>query len=141
MKILIDTIPHTEQRYPTVGDWYFEELQLSSNPEDKPEQVLRIRVSEMSDWRHEACVAIHELAEVLMCKQAGITTEQVDFYDKNYEKLRAEGLLPDPNSEPGDEPEAPYFRQHVVASAIERLLAGEMEVDWNKYADEVEAFP
>jgi len=126
MKITIETIPHTEQRYPTVGDWYYEK-----------DGSLTIRVSEMSDWRHEACVAVHELVEALMCKDAGITQDDVDKFDKNFEANRP----PDSVEEPGDSMKAPYRLQHGIASGIERILGAELGVDWNKYADEVEAFP
>lgn len=126
MKIIIETIPHEQQAYPTVGDWRYD-----------PDGTLRIKVSEMSDWRHEACVAVHELVEVLMCKQAGVTVEMVDKFDKDFEAHRH----PDSVEEPGDSMDAPYRLQHGIASGIERVLGAELGVDWNKYADEVEAFP
>lgn len=91
----------------------------------------------MADWRHEACVAVHELVEVLMCMEAGITQEDVDKFDKDFEAHRH----PDSVEEPGDSLDAPYRKQHGVASGIERILGAELGVDWNKYADEVEAFP
>lgn len=130
MKIIIETIDHKDQRYSTVGDWVFE----SQTPGN---QVLRIKVSKMSDWRHEACVIVHELAEVIMCMQAGITQEMVDKFDKDFEAHRH----PDNVDEPGDSADAPYRRQHGIASGIERILGAELGVDWNAYADEVEAFP
>ena len=45
MKITIDTIPHNQQRYPTVGDWAFD-----SNGN------LIIAVSDLGDWRYNALV-------------------------------------------------------------------------------------
>lgn len=75
MKITIETIPYDQQRYPTVGDWTFDK-----------EGNLLIRVSGMGDWRKEALVAVHELVEVLICKQRGITQEQVDKFDMDFEK-------------------------------------------------------
>lgn len=145
MKIIIETIPHSEQRYPTVGDWYYtEEPKFIENNDGtgtrEPtgiEQVLHIKVSKMENWRYEALVAIHELAEVLMCKFAGVTQEQVDMYDMEFEKNRKPGDV----SEPGDYVAAPYFKQHGVASGIERIIGAELGVDWNNYADAVEALP
>lgn len=127
MKIVIETIPHDQQRYPTVGDWFYE-----------PDGTLHIKVSELVDWRKEACVAIHELAEVLMCKWAGVSQEAVDEFDKKYE---AERPADDVSSEPGDDPKAPYARQHCVATGIERILAAELELSWGQYADMIESLP
>jgi len=126
MNVKIEIIPHEKQRYPTVGDWVFDD---AGN--------LTIYVSKMSDWRREILVAVHELCETAMCKQDGVTQEEVDAFDKAYEANRPEG----DDSEPGDDPKAPYRRQHFVATNIERTLARELGVDWEDYADEVEAFP
>jgi hypothetical protein len=38
---------------------------------------------------------------------------------------------------PGDDPRAPYHKQHVFAENIERLLAAELGVDWSAYDKEV----
>lgn len=127
MKIVIETIPHEHQRYPTVGDWVYDD-----------DGNLAIRVSQMKDWRHEMLVAVHELVEVLTCKKDGISQESVDAFDIEYEKNRAKD---DVESEPGDDPKAPYVDQHCLATGIERILAQQWGVKWNEYADEIEAFP
>lgn len=127
MKILIETIAHDQQRYPTVGDWFYGE-----------DGTLTIRVSQMSDWRREMLVAVHELVEVLTCKNDGVTQQQVDAFDIEYEKNRP---ADDVESEPGDDPKAPYVNQHCLATGIERILAQQWGVKWNEYADEIEAFP
>lgn len=126
MKVVIETIPHESQRYPTVGDWYYEE-----------DGTLRIKVSELSDWRYVTLVALHELCEERMCKQDGVTQAQVDAFDKQFEANRPEGNL----DEPGDDTEAPYRKQHGIATGIERIMAAELGVDWNKYAAELESLP
>jgi hypothetical protein len=41
------------------------------------------------------------------------------------------------DTEPGDDPRAPYHKQHVFAENIERLLAAELGVDWSAYDKEV----
>lgn len=140
MKIIIETIPHSSQRYPTVGDWWFQEepVYIETTPPGNREMVgkqleLHIRVSDMGDWKKEALIAIHELAEVCMCKSSGISQEDVDDFDMDYEEHRQEEDV----TEPGDLPDAPYHRQHVVATAIERIVAGEMNVDWNQYNDTI----
>jgi hypothetical protein len=57
MQYEIKTIPHKDQRYVgTCGDWY------------KSHGVNRIRVSDLGDWRMEACIAIHEMIEQVLCE-------------------------------------------------------------------------
>jgi len=117
MKVVIETIPHDQQRYPTVGDWTWEG------------DTLKIFISEMGDWRYEMLVAFHELAECLICKQRGITQGSVDTFDIAYEVKRQDG----DDSEPGDDPSAPYYQEHQFATCVERLLALQLGVDWKTY--------
>jgi len=126
MKVTIEIIPHDQQRYPTVGDWTFDGA-----------DNLTIKVSVLSDWRREMLIAVHELVEVLLCRYDGVTQEQVDKFDMDYERLRKEG----DESEPGDDPKAPYKRQHCVATGIERILAAELGVNWKEYEDELCSLP
>jgi hypothetical protein len=125
----IKVIPHAEQRYETCGDYYFEP--------DAP-GILNIRVSELGDWRMNMLVAIHELVEVSQCVQSGVKIEDIDAFDKLFERERIEGKHT-PQDEPGDDRSAPYYVQHQIATGVERILAGVMGVDWNKYANAVEA--
>lgn len=122
MKITIYTIAHQQQRYDTVGDWIFRAMER--------EHELTIYVSKLGDWRMEALVAIHELIEALGCRESGITTEQVDEFDKNW----PDGLA----DEPGDDPKAPYFLQHQFATSIEKQAAEFFQVDWEEYAKRCE---
>lgn len=123
MKIIIETIPHKKQRYPTVGDWYYDQR-----------GVLHIKVSKLSNWKREALIAAHELMEALLCKEAGITQEQVDKFDMEFERKRKRG----DTAEPGDSLRAPYFFQHRFASKVESQLAKELGVSWEAYEKELE---
>lgn len=122
MKIIIETIPHDNQRYETVGDWFYDDY-----------GTLNIKVSELGDWKYEALIAVHELWEVLLCKHRGVNQDDVDKFDRAYEENREEG----DESEPGDDNKAPYRREHCSASGAERLLAAEFDILWNDYADAV----
>lgn len=122
MNINIQVIPHENQRYETVGDWFYDE-----------KGDLQIRVSKLSDWRHEVLIAVHELVEVLICKYEGITAESVDRFDMDFEEHRH----PDDESEPGDDPRAPYVREHCLATGVERILAMVLGVNWKTYEKEV----
>ena len=126
--IEIKSIAHKDQRYDTVGDWWWEPTQDHA---DK----LCIRISKMSDWRYEALVAFHELCEVLICKWKGIRQEDVDAFDQAFEAQRKPGEV----DEPGDDPSAPYHFEHAVASACERVLAVALGVNWKEYDDVVMA--
>jgi hypothetical protein len=126
MKIIIETIPHKSQQYPTVGDWRRD-----------AEGNLRIFVSEEIGDKYALLVAIHELIEVSLCEDRGITVEEVDAFDKAFENNRAKGNV----DEPGDDPKAPYRKEHFFATSLERLMAAELGVDWQKYDDAVNALP
>lgn len=115
MKINIESIPHKEHRYPTCGDWWID-----------PDGTIQIRVSEEMGDKSQQLVAVHELAEVLMCLANGVSQEDVDRFDMDFEKHRH----PDDESEPGDHAEAPYCREHGYATAIERIMATHMGVEW-----------
>lgn len=126
MKITIEVIPHDQQRYPTVGDWLY-----------TPEGDLEIKVSALSDWRRESLIAVHELVEVLICKHDGVSQESVDKFDMDYEANRH----PDSEDEPGDDPAAPYVKQHCIATGVERILAASLGVNWKEYEDELTKLP
>jgi hypothetical protein len=118
MKFTVEVIPHVCQRYNTVGDWQFRE-----------DETLVIRVSDLGDWRMELAIAIHELIETYLCKEAGVTEEMVDDFDLAWVDSRKPG----DTSEPGDDPRAPYHKQHVAATRVERLVCLVLGVSWRKY--------
>jgi hypothetical protein len=128
MNISIKVIPHRDQRYETPGDWFYDK-----------DGNIEIRVSDTGDWRTDALMAVHELVEVLICKHRGVSMEAVDAFDIQYEKDRKDGKHSQ-SDEAGDDIEAPYRREHCLATSVERLLAAELDVPWNGYADTVEAF-
>lgn len=133
--ILIESIEHKDQRYETVGDWYDKEIGIMGNS-SVPTTI--IRVSKMSDINYEILVAIHELVEKVLCDKSGITQQQVDEFDIQYNyDYKSSDIDKDMDLEPGNDPRAPYHRQHKIADIIERLMAIELGVDWEKYNNEV----
>lgn len=92
---------------------------------------LQVRVSPMSDWRHETLLAIHEAVEAIMCKHNGVSQSSVDEFDVEYDKTHTF----DVNA--GDDPKAPYVREHCLATAIERILCAELDVNWETYDREL----
>jgi hypothetical protein len=92
---------------------------------------ISIEVSSVKNWRYEALVAIHELAEALLCYDRNITQAEVDRFDKKLEKNRKKGN----DDEPGDDSKAPYKNEHCTATGIERIMAAALTVDWKKYEE------
>lgn len=118
MKIIIETIPHERQRIPgQVGDWRW------ITP-----ATLLVQVSTMSEMRHCAAIAVHEVVEALLCWNDGVAEKDVDAFDKAYTG----------DGKPGDDPAAPYHRQHCFATAVERMLIAALGVPWGDYAKAVE---
>ena len=109
--INIRFIDDADQRYNTVGDYWI-------TPD-----ALEIRISKMCDDRHAQLILLHELIEFLLVLQRNISVDAVDNFDMDYLE----------DDEPGDDPIAPYHKEHVFASAIEKQCAKEMGVDWDDY--------
>jgi hypothetical protein len=125
MRVIIDTVPHHEQRYPTCGDYW-----------EDHDGTLRVRVSELGDWRHVILIAVHEMIEMMLTRYRRISDEDICIFDRAFEERRARGEV---DGEPGDDPHAPYRREHFFATNVERLLAAELGVDWKTYAEAVDA--
>ncbi len=73
-------------------------------------------------------VAIHEIVEATLCRAAKVPDEDIDKFDMAFKG----------DGEPGDDPQAPYRRQHLMATAIEKMLAAAMGVDWQTYDRAIE---
>ena len=119
ISIHIETIPHKEQRYETVGDWWI-----------APDAKWQIRVSRMNNWKYELCVALHELVEMALCYVADVPQEVIDEFDMHYDGSQIE---------PGDDRHAPYHKQHCVATGVERIMAALLGVKWADYDNAVNA--
>jgi hypothetical protein len=117
MKIIVQTVQHQNQRYNTVGDWFFSKEFIDT--------VLIIRISDLGDDKLNALIAIHELVEAILCKfnDPEITGEQVDQFDMSHPELK----------EPGEALDCPYMIPHLVASDVEKMIADRLKVDWNLY--------
>jgi hypothetical protein len=115
--IKITVIPHALQRYQTSGDWVIEKGDL------------HIYVSDLGDYRMNLMTGIHEAVEAVLCHANGITQARVDAFDIAFEKARPLLCI----DEPGDDDAAPYFRQHQLATSVERMLGAEMDVSWTSY--------
>ena len=116
MNIRILVIPHKEQPYNTAGMWDFMD-----------DGTLEITVSALGNTDMENCIAIHEQVEAILCQKAGITSEAATEFDRKGEES------PSRYSQPGDDPSAPYYREHLLATMVERTIADRLGVDWTSY--------
>ena len=101
MRIIVESIPRSQMRYDTEGDWFLRG------------KVLYIQVPDDLPPDEAWLIAMHEMVEVKLCHEAGITEKQVDDFDFAFE---GEG-------EPGEAPGCPYAVQHRDAMIIESALA------------------
>lgn len=121
MILLIKTIDHKNQAYPTVGNWTFIRPGM--------EGELLIEVSDMNDWRYQFLVGLHEAVEAMLCDQRGLDERAITNFDIDFELNRKKGN----KDEPGDSPKAPYRKEHKFATKIEKMVAKELGVDWKRY--------
>jgi hypothetical protein len=121
-KIYIYVIPHNQQRYDTCGDWFIDDF-----------GNWCINVSDLGDPRYNFLVALHELVEMALCIERGITADVVDRFDIGYD-----GKYLD---DPGVDPKAPYHREHMSATVVERDLARKLHVGWEKYNKAIDELP
>ncbi len=121
MNITIMTVPNdwvAKRKGFTGADWWWDHR-----------GVLQIRVAEeLTDWRERAVLIVHELVEALLCKFMDIPVEKVDEFDTLHQSEET-----DPAFNSGDHPDAPYRIPHMFATAVERVLAGVMGIDWVGY--------
>lgn len=116
-KIIIQCVAAAEQRLDVYrdlycGDWFVD-----------PNGDIRINVTGEDVWDDEEAflIALHELIEARLCFKAGITQSLVDSFDVNWHGP--------PDTEPGDDADAPYQSQHRSAMLIEFLMAKFMGID------------
>ena len=111
MNISIRAVRHSQQPYTTVGSWRFDD------------DSLDILVSRVGNPDEEFLIGLHELIEAYLCHKRGVSHDEVIEFDVAFNDSGKKG-------EPGDQSDAPYHDEHVYASNIERLVAGELGVSW-----------
>ena|ERR1035437_655305 len=121
-EICIKIIPHSEQDYPTVGNYFIDQG-----------GIWQIRVSDLGDLKYNIAIALHELWEQALCFQRGIDEKFITAFDKEFEKNRKVGDF----SEPGDSRNSPYSKEHCSATGIERLFVSESGGTWREYEDKI----
>ncbi len=126
MQINIKTIKPEKQRYPTVGDYWYDE-----------EGVLQIRVTDLGDEFLEKLIVIHELIEEALTKKKGLSEPEIMDFDLAFEKRRDLGLV-DKLSEPGFDNDAPYLKEHTFATSVEMGMCALAGISWTDYSKKVD---
>jgi hypothetical protein len=118
---ILETQPARMIRADQAGDWYFD-----------THGIITAVSAKLEDPRSELCVALHELIEAWLCREKGITDEEVTMFDYMFERERAEGKhgLTD---EAGDDHRAPYHVQHRLATTLEIIAAAILGLPWEKH--------
>lgn len=111
MNTHIISIPHGEQRYSTLGDYW-----------TAKDGSTYIAVSQMPDWRYEFLIALHEFIEEALTRHRGIPEPDIMKFD-----------VVCGDSDPGMLARAPYHREHVIATGVEMLVATALDVKWAAY--------
>ena len=114
LNIQIKTVPQQEQRYKTVGDYYYDE-----------NGMLQIVISEQQNKYYEYLILVHELVEIILTEHRGILESDIMKFDLENLDL----------GDPGSDPRACYFHEHMFAMDIEKLVCSQLNIDWEKYND------
>lgn len=124
MEIHIKTIPNDMMRIPGgIGDYWYDN-----------EGVLQIRVIDMQNEFYEKMVCIHEMIEEALTKKRGVPEPDIQAFDEAFERARVMGLRTN-DEEPGFSNDAPYLREHTLATSVEMMmcaLAGESWTDYDR---------
>lgn len=82
-----------------------------------------IHLAENSRWEYEALVLVHELVEMILTKQRKISWDKITKFDTDNLEL----------DDPGTDKRAPYHKEHMFATKIEKQLCKELGLDWETY--------
>jgi hypothetical protein len=121
-------------RYNTAGDWTVHEYAIINSPPWEGRTVagceVLIKTARTGNWRYDALLQVHELIEAILCINNNVQEEDVTKFDMS--------RAPDgPEGDCGDDPLAPYSKEHCFATAVERMLCAAMGVEWDDYESRV----
>lgn len=125
-KIVIEIIPHADQRYETCGDWHLDE-----------DGVMQVKVSDFGLEIENFMVAIHEVVELILLRHRGVTDKDIDKFDFEFEK-RVERGEAGRNDEPGFASDSPYVAEHTLATSVELQMCALAKINWNEYSEKIE---
>ena len=86
-------------------------------------------VAKMENELYEDLVKVHEIIEVILILKRGIKISDIDKFDM----VDVFELDQKNSDDPGVSKLAPYHKEHMFATKIEKLLCKELELDWETY--------
>lgn len=113
-KVVMRTLPFEDMRYETYGDYH------------EQKGVLHIDVSKQDNPLYEWLIALHELVEYILIKARKISIDEIEEFDQSCK-----------SEDPGDDPAAPYYHEHQVASIVERIVCNELGLKWAEYEEQI----
>jgi hypothetical protein len=128
MNIEIKTVPLSELRFTTAGDW-----------KQNSDGSITIWLVDTPDWRYWAIVLMHELTEILVCRLDDVTSASADAFDAIWENELKQGLHR-PEEEAGCDRRCPYYHGHRAGIMMEKLFCFILRVPWKEYDDYWELF-
>jgi len=123
MKIIIEIIPHENQRYETCGDYF-----IDDNGD------IQIRVSDFGTELENIMVGTHELIEFALLRHRGVTDKDIDKFDLAFEEREDKGEF----EEPGFAADSPYIAEHTLATSVELQMCALAGINWNEYSAKIE---
>jgi len=128
MNFVTNIIPLDEMPYRTIADWRF----------SKDAKTCYINVADLGDEDYHNALILHETSEIMALLRRFSPHEAVkivDTFDKRFEKNRKDDF----ETDPGDDPRAPYHIEHGFATGIERTYLASAGRNWKKYEDKISA--
>jgi hypothetical protein len=113
-KIKIEFISGKDFDNDNVGDYLVEDNEL----------IIGVKKYKEKKWRY--ITLIHELIEALLVTDRGILIDSIGEYDEKFIEDKRKG-------QQGEQKDCPYHKEHMFATKIEKLLAKELNVDYEKY--------
>ena len=121
MKIRVNIVEPETQRYETSGDYFYNR-----------KGYLIFRISKQKTRFLEKMQLIHELIEQTLCEYSAILHERIDEFDMNYDMKNST------YQEPGDDPNAPYHKQHVLAKDVEKMICKQLNLNFDEYFNSIQ---
>ena len=105
-----------EHRYRSIDDW--------TDPTPTPSGlVFSTQTADMGNWKYNVLVLYHALTEQILCHANGIKDEEVTKFDMDHPEY----------DNPGENPKAPYHKEHLIANDIEAQMSVALGVKWIDY--------
>lgn len=107
-------------RYVTLGDYFFKGGK-------RVFQITKTGNDVMDDL-----IFLHEFVEEILTRSRGIKEEDILKFDLWVEEEVKKGNCPD-DAEPAEHKLSPYRKEHRFAEKIERMVAQQLNINWEKY--------